>query len=354
MNRPPLNTHEKIRDLRDWLHGAVIRKLKKIAHGIAKEIGWVGHSLPCRRNFTTNSQSSKRCSQMQRRSIVTTQTDGGGEIRVLMITPALWKQVWTTNGLPKVNFLFWILMQNKQLKRDNLSKRNIIGPHRCTMCRNSGETTFHLFIDCDFSKEVWNLTLLGLPASPPQHSSVANLFTEWFQCYPHNIPNKSLWFHIWLSIPKFVCWEIWLAWSDSIFNNSTRSPAKSASIEKSLLLEYVLLHSQKSASSLLPSKKAWLNLHSPHPINKACSLPPPLPIPSWKIREPEVAFKLGGRSKTQLQSFSMALPNEIWGLQELEESSTSQTIQENFAFSRGLLFAQTIRQSSMLSQNPAK
>lgn len=135
-------------------------------------------------------------------------------------TPALWKQVWSTNGLPKVNFFLWTLMQNKQLTGDNLSKRNIVGPHSCAMCRNSEETVSHMFIDCDFTKEVWKLTLLGLHASPPQHSSVADLFTEWFQCYPHNIPNNPLWFHIWISIPKFLCWEIWLTRNDRIFNNS--------------------------------------------------------------------------------------------------------------------------------------
>jgi len=73
------------------------------------------------------------------------------------------------------------------------------------MCRNSGETSSHLFIDYVYAKEVWKLTLLGLPASPPHHSSMADLFSEWLQYYPQTIPNKSLWFHIWLSIPKFVC-----------------------------------------------------------------------------------------------------------------------------------------------------
>jgi len=83
----------------------------------------------------------------------------------------------------------------------------------------------------------------------------------------------------------------WLARNDLIFNNSSRSPAKSASIAKALLIESVLLHYQTSDFSLLSSEKAWLNLHNPHPISKARSLPSSLSSPSWKIREPEVAFQ---------------------------------------------------------------
>ena len=157
------------------------------------------------------------------------------------------------------------------------------------MCRNSGETASHLFIDCVFAKEVWTLTLLGLLTSPPHHSSIIVLFSKWLQFYPNPIPKKSLWLHIWLSIPKFVSWEIWLARNDLIFNNSSRSPAKSASIAKALLIESVLQHSQFSDSTLLPTEKAWLNLLSPH--CKVLSLPPPLPSPSWKIRESEAAFQ---------------------------------------------------------------
>eukprot|EP00253_Pinus_taeda_P030936 PITA_30936 len=184
MNSPPLNSHEEIRELREWLHRAAPQS-SRTAQNVA---------LKC---STGPSQQHRQMGWGESRSYALA-------LGYIALQPkkdrlrslALWKQVWNTNGLPKVNFFFWILMQNKQLTGDNLSKRNIVGPHRCAMCRNSGDTTSHLFIDCDFAKEVWKLTLLGLHASPPQHSSVADLFTDWFQCYPHNIPNNSLWFYI--------------------------------------------------------------------------------------------------------------------------------------------------------------
>eukprot|EP00253_Pinus_taeda_P021952 PITA_21952 len=255
MNNPPLNSYEEIRDLRDWLHEAGIRKLNEISAWDSKG-NWIDWAIPpmpvqCQYQIAILKTLVSNAAPVHRNSAdrwgwgdtgFYTSALGYSALQIKkdrLRTPSLWKQVWSVKGLPIFNFFFWILMQNKQLTGDNLSKRNFVGPHRCVMCRNSGETTSHLFIDCVYAKEVWKLSLLGLPASPPHHSSMADLFSDWFQYYPQIIPNKSLWYHIWLSIPKF----------------------------------------------------AWLNLHSPHPISKARSLPPPLPAPSWKIREPEDAFQ---------------------------------------------------------------
>eukprot|EP00253_Pinus_taeda_P023884 PITA_23884 len=244
MNNPPLSSHSEIWDIRKWLHDARISKLNDISEWDSRGnwVEWAIPPVPAQLQHQTN-----------------------------ILKPLL------LNAAP--------------------IHRNIADRWGCAKCKNSGETAPHLFIDCVYAKEVWTLTLLGLPTSPPQHSSIADLFSEWHKFYPHSIPKKSLWHLIWLSIPKFVCWEIWLAWNELIFNNSSRSPAKSASIAKGLLIESVLQHSQTFDSSLLPSQKAWLNLHSPHPSSNVRSLPPPLPSPPWKIRESEAAFQ--NRWKTQ-------------------------------------------------------
>eukprot|EP00253_Pinus_taeda_P015281 PITA_15281 len=313
MNRPPLSSHAEIRDIRKWLYDAGIRKLNDISEWDSRGnwVDWVLPPVPVHLQHQTETLKSLLLNAAPvHRSIADrwgwgdtgfyTPSLGYSALQTKkdsMRTPSFWKQVWHAKGLPKVNFFFWILMQNKQLTGDNLAKRNFVGPHRCAMCKNSGETASHLFIDCVYAKEVWSLSLLGLSVSSPHLCSIADLFSEWQTFYPHSIPKKSLWYFIWLSIPKFVCWEIWLARNDLIFNNSSRSPAKSDSIAKGLLIESVLQHPHPSDSSLLPSEKAWLNLLSPLPSSKVCSLPPPLPSPLWKIREPEEAFQ--NRWRTQ-------------------------------------------------------
>jgi hypothetical protein len=95
-----------------------------------------------------------------------------------------WMEVWDTMALPKVNFFFWTLMHKKILTGENLMKRNIVGPHRCSLCKEAMETMDHLFVDCLFANKVWNLILHGLKAVAPTKISVVELFTTWKDRYP--------------------------------------------------------------------------------------------------------------------------------------------------------------------------
>jgi hypothetical protein len=136
----------------------------------------------------------------------------------------LWKQVWDPLGLPKVNFFCWILMHRKLLTGENLTKRGIIGPHRCPMCCNAPETTDHLFVDCSFAQEVWKISLQGLNITTLNQISVVNLFSSWKARYPQEIQSSPNWKRIWQAIPKYICWKLWLARNDQIFNNKLAFP----------------------------------------------------------------------------------------------------------------------------------
>lgn len=116
-----------------------------------------------------------------------------------------WKQVWDSFGLPKINFFFWVLMQKKILTGENMIKIIIFGPHRCALCRKALETMDHLFVDCIFTKDVWNFILQHLNVSVPTQIYVVNLFSTWKVRYPHAISSKSLWFRVWHTIPKYAC-----------------------------------------------------------------------------------------------------------------------------------------------------
>ena len=148
-----------------------------------------------------------------------------------------WMEVWNSTALPKVNFFFWTLVHNKQLTGDNLQKRKIAGPHRCVLCCNNSETAQHLFMECSFAEEVWVLTLQELQISAPLQNSIADLFASWSQHYPHRIPSKSFWRRIWIALPKYVCWQIWLARNQKIFTELHYTPLQVAAKAKSFLLE---------------------------------------------------------------------------------------------------------------------
>jgi hypothetical protein len=80
-------------------------------------------------------------------------------------------------AIPKVNFFFWTLMHKNILTGENLLKRNIAGPHRCSLCREAMETSDHLFVDYHFTNKVWQLILHGLKVTAPNNISVVDLFT---------------------------------------------------------------------------------------------------------------------------------------------------------------------------------
>jgi hypothetical protein len=66
-----------------------------------------------------------------------------------------WSNIWSTDGIPKINMFCWILAHGKTLTEDNLLKRGFQGPFCCVLCANNFETTQHLFLDCTFSRQVW-------------------------------------------------------------------------------------------------------------------------------------------------------------------------------------------------------
>jgi ribonuclease HI/exonuclease III len=168
-----------------------------------------------------------------------------------------WLEVWDSMAIPKVNFFFWTLMHRKILTGENLLKRNIAGPHRCCLCREAMETSDHLFVGCHFANKVWQLTLQGLKVVVPTNISVVDLFTGWKDSYPSLSP-KTLWARIWISVPKYVCWKLWLARNEQIFNNTEWTPQMVAAKAKGLLLESLSSQNHKTDTSILQEEKEWL------------------------------------------------------------------------------------------------
>ena len=138
--------------------------------------------------------------------------------------PSLWKSVWYSPCLPKVNFFTWILMHNKVLSGENLLKREFNGPFHCCFCKSTTKTTNHLLIDCVFSKSVWELVLHDSNISASAHSLVISFFLSWHDCCPHKYVKSSDWFNFWHSIPKFTWWKLWIARNNWIFNNQVTTP----------------------------------------------------------------------------------------------------------------------------------
>jgi hypothetical protein len=69
----------------------------------------------------------------------------------------IWNKVWSPDNLLMVNVFFWLLVHGRIPTMENLKKRGIQGPTWTILCRNSEETRKHLFLNCPFATQVWEL-----------------------------------------------------------------------------------------------------------------------------------------------------------------------------------------------------
>jgi hypothetical protein len=75
------------------------------------------------------------------------------------------------------------MVHNKLLTAENLLKRGIQGPSRCTLCKEAVESSHHLFFECNFAAQVWELAYQNLYPKYNKPSNWKDLFTNWKNQY---------------------------------------------------------------------------------------------------------------------------------------------------------------------------
>eukprot|EP00253_Pinus_taeda_P005179 PITA_05179 len=274
MGKDLLVEREDITELRNWLERAGVNRVYDLASWDERGewLKWDFHGVPERlkdqqiqlENLLEDATPDNRLKKDRwgwGKSGIYTSAEGYKSLqgkRISHHTPAFWKQIWEPLALPKINFFFWTLVHNKLLTGDNLTKRKFEGPHRCALCRCQLETAQHLFLDCAFTKKVWGLLLDEFQTSLPQQTSVSELFATWCASYPKGIFPKSFWRRIWIVLPKFVCWQLWLTRNQQIFKETQYSPHQVAAKAKALLLEAAQQQYIKEDPLLRPEEKRWL------------------------------------------------------------------------------------------------
>ncbi|GKD12860.1 RNA-directed DNA polymerase, eukaryota [Tanacetum coccineum] len=71
-----------------------------------------------------------------------------------LVPPTFWDKTLSR----KVNIFIWTLALDQLPHRLNLSARGMdIAFIACPSCNGNVESSFHIFFDCDFAKEIWRL-----------------------------------------------------------------------------------------------------------------------------------------------------------------------------------------------------
>ncbi|XP_018465291.2 uncharacterized protein LOC108836659 [Raphanus sativus] len=115
----------------------------------------------------------------------------------------------------------WSIIQKALPLGENLQQRGLLSGARCKRC-NEVETAIHTFFRCPFAQEVWK----RVPLNCVVHLATLESFTDvvvalkrTFCLPPTGITGTIL---------PWICWVIWIARNQLVFENKPTSPAEAA------------------------------------------------------------------------------------------------------------------------------
>jgi hypothetical protein len=105
--------------------------------------------------------------------------------------PTIWKAIWTSKSILKIDMFVWTLAHRSILIGENLRRRGWEGPSRCPLCIQEEETSDHLLLKCPFAKEVWNLSLGLKPRTFNLPQETNALLRKWSSLCPFQVKKKA-------------------------------------------------------------------------------------------------------------------------------------------------------------------
>ncbi|XP_026458707.1 uncharacterized protein LOC113359256 [Papaver somniferum] len=92
----------------------------------------------------------------------------------------------------------------------------------CVFCNSVVESTYHLFFDCDYAKEVWSLQPMasqGVTQTLNSHNTFLHKYNEWIACDINSISKAPV---------ATKCWFIWKERFLKIFEDKSITPEQLA------------------------------------------------------------------------------------------------------------------------------
>jgi len=204
--------------------------------------------------------------------------------------PAIWKFIWSSKSIPKVDHFAWTLAHKSALTAEVLRRKGWEGPSRCPLCYAAEESSPHLFLACPFAAEVWEL--VSQPWNCPlQFEDVPSLFSQWHLSSLAGMQAKGPLAFAWTNLPKFTFWKLWIERNNRIFRGVCSAPIQVAAQVKALLGDCVRSHSPFCIQTpLSQDEEGWLNS-----LNPGITLdysPRIQALEKWEIRKEEPEFEL--------------------------------------------------------------
>lgn len=129
-----------------------------------------------------------------------------------------WKHLWKLKHWPKISLFLWLLLKHKTLTWDRLQKRGLIRPSIFHLFFLKEVNYAHLFLDYDYTKEIWMLLHHAFGIPPQCWVGIKELLV--------NFPVSSFFIPIlnrfWALMPGFILWSLWNKRNYRIFKDSSK------------------------------------------------------------------------------------------------------------------------------------
>ncbi|CDY12378.1 BnaC08g08270D [Brassica napus] len=134
-----------------------------------------------------------------------------------VVEQTLCKAIWTAKVSPKLQLFLWKITHGALPLGENLAKRGLLNQITCRHCGEL-ETAEHLFLHCSFSRHVWAQNIWKQDFDPTYMPSFASAFLATSTLI--NLPPLG----VKKTIFPWVCWVIWTARNQRIFENRVFEP----------------------------------------------------------------------------------------------------------------------------------
>lgn len=143
-----------------------------------------------------------------------------------------YKHVWNKKVPPKAQMLVWLAIQNAFPTMDNLNKRGCeFSNTLCCLCNAVNEDVNHVFLNCNFAKQIWIKLENPLDKTWSHKTDIQNQFLDW-----HSSSCKGLAKKVWPIIPFAICWAIWGERNRRVMANKRSRVVETVVIEVKLLV----------------------------------------------------------------------------------------------------------------------
>ena len=125
--------------------------------------------------------------------------------------------IWKAWAPPKCKFFLWLLLQDRLWTAARLQVRGLENNYFCGLCVRNLETITHLFIDCPFSRTVWDriATWSNCNNLQPVQWGETRDVEDWFLVMIDRGSKKG---H---TLAILTLWCIWNRRNAAVFNNKT-------------------------------------------------------------------------------------------------------------------------------------